>query len=127
MKSQADLGRISRFYNIPTFGFACVTDSAEIDAQCGMEMIWSALVNATAGLNLCHEVGYLNSGLVVSLESLIFADEIISATRSFMEGVVVNEETLALDVIEKVGPEGNSFLKSAPGISIENKDGILIS
>lgn len=92
MKSQVALGQISRFYGIPTFGFACVTDSAEIDAQCGQEMMWSALVNTLAGLNLCHDVGYMNSGLIVS---------------HFVSGIEVNEETLALDVIAKVGPEGN--------------------
>ena len=107
MKSQAALGQISRFYNIPTFGFACVSDSAEVDAQCGMEMMWSALVNALAGLNLCHDVGYMNSGLIVGLESLLLADEIISAVSHFVNGIEVNEDTLALDVIEKVGPEGN--------------------
>ena len=107
MKSQVALGQISRFYGIPTFGFACVTDSATVDAQCGMEMMWSALVNALAGLNLCHDVGYMNSGLIVSLESLLFADEIISAVSHFVNGIEVDEETLALDVIEKVGPEGN--------------------
>jgi trimethylamine--corrinoid protein Co-methyltransferase len=107
MKSQVALGQMSRFYNIPTFGFACVTDSAEIDAQCGMEMMWSALVNASAGLNLCHDVGYMNSGLIVSLESLVLADEVISAVSHFMNGIEVNETSLALDVIEKVGPEGN--------------------
>jgi len=107
MKSQVALGQISRFYGIPTFGFACVTDSADIDAQFGTEVMWSALVNALAGLNLCHDVGYMNSGLIVSLESLLFADEIISAVSHFMNGIEVNEETLALDVIEKVGPLGN--------------------
>jgi len=107
MKSQAALGQISRFYNIPTFGFACVSDSAEVDAQCGMEMMWSALVNALAGLNLCHDVGYMNSGLIVGLESLLLGDEIISAVSHFVNGIEVNEDTLALDVIEKVGPEGN--------------------
>jgi trimethylamine--corrinoid protein Co-methyltransferase len=69
--------------------------------------MWSALVNALAGLNLCHDVGYMNSGLIVSLESLLFADEIISAVSHFVNGIEVDEETLALDVIEKVGPEGN--------------------
>ena len=107
MKSQVALGQISRFYGIPTFGFACVTDSADIDAQFGTEVMWSALINALAGLNLCHDVGYMNSGLIVSLESLLFADEIISAVSHFMNGIEVNEETLALDVIEKVGPLGN--------------------
>ncbi len=107
MKSQAALGQISRFYNIPTFGFACMTDSATVDAQCGLEMMWSALINALAGLNLCHDVGYLNSGLLVGLESILLGEEIISAVSSFMDGIQVNDETLALDLIDKVGSEGN--------------------
>ena len=107
MKTQAALGQISRFYNIPTFGFASVSDSADIDAQCGMEMMWSALTSALARLNLCHDVGYMNSGLIVGLESLLLADEIISAVRNFLNGIEVNEETLAIDIIANVGPQGN--------------------
>ena len=107
MKSQAALGQISRFYNIPTFGFASVSDSTGIDVQCGMEMMWSVLINAQAGLNLCHDVGYLNSGLIFSLESLLLGNEIISATSHFIDGIQVTEETLALDVIDKVGPDGD--------------------
>lgn len=107
MKSQAALGQISRFYDIPTFGFAAISDSATIDVQCGMEMMWSVLINALAGLNLCHDVGYLNSGLIFSLESLLLGDDIIAAVNHFMGGIEVNEETLALEVINKVGPEGN--------------------
>jgi len=107
MKSQAALGQISRFYNLPTFGFAAVSDSPTIDVQCGMEMMWSVLINAMAGLNLCHDVGYLNSGMVFSLESLLLGDDIISAVSHFMEGIQVSEETLALDVIDRVGPEGD--------------------
>ena len=111
MKSQAALGQISRFYNMPTFGFAAVSDSPTIDAQCGMEMMWSVLINALAGLNLCHDVGYLNSGLLFSLESLLLGNEIISAVNHFMNGIEVNEVTLALEVIDKVGPEGNFLME----------------
>ena len=122
MKSQAALGQISRFYNIPTFGFACVTDSVTVDAQCGMEMMWSVLINALAGLNLCHDVGYLNSGLIVSLESILLGNEIISAVSSFIDGIQVNEETLALDVIEKVGP-GGDFLSEKHSLKFLKKEG----
>ena len=122
MKSQAALGQISRFYNIPTFGFACMTDSATVDAQCGMEMMWSALISALAGLNLCHDVGYLNSGLLISLESILLGDEIISAVSSFIDGIQVNEETLALDLINKVGSEGN-FLSEEHTIRFLKQEG----
>jgi len=122
MKSQAALGQISRFYNIPTFGFAAVSDSTTIDVQCGMEMMWSVLVNALAGLNLCHDIGYLNSGLIFSLESLLLGDDIISAVNHFMRGIEVNEETLALDVINRVGPE-NNFLSEESTTKFFKKEG----
>jgi trimethylamine--corrinoid protein Co-methyltransferase len=122
MMSQAALGQISRYYNIPTFGFACVTDSSDIDAQCGMEMMWSALINAMAGLNLCHDCGYMNSGMLFSLESLLLSDEIISAVKFFMEGININEETLAVDLIDKIGPSGN-YLEDEHTLKYFKKDG----
>lgn len=112
MKSQAALGQISRFYDIPTFGFAGCTDASILDAQCGMEMFWATLNAALSGLNLCHDVGYMNSGLLYSLESLLFGDEIISAVKAFMEGIVVDEEALAVDLIDQIGPSGH-FLAEA--------------
>lgn len=122
MQSQAALGQISRFYNIPTFGFACVTDSSDIDVQCGIEMLWSALINALAGLNLCHDCGYLNSGLLFSLESLLLSDEIISAVQFFMDGIDINEETLAVDLIDKIGPSGN-FLSEEHTLKYFKREG----
>jgi trimethylamine--corrinoid protein Co-methyltransferase len=110
MKAQAALGQIGRFYNLPIFGFTGITDSATIDVQCGIEMMWSVLINALAGLNLCHDVGYMNSGLLGSLEAILLGNEIISAVSSFMDGIQINEETLALEVINKVGSDGN-FLR----------------
>ncbi len=111
IKAQAVLGQISRFYNIPTFRFACCTDATAVDVQCGIEMLWSILINALAGLNLCHDIGYLNSGLLFSLESLLLADELISAVNHFMDGIELSEETLATDLINKVGPEGNFLME----------------
>jgi len=122
IKAQAALGQISRFYNIPTFGFACCTDSTAVDVQCGMEMLWSILINALAGLNLCHDIGYLNSGLLFSLEALLLADEIISAVNQFMAGIEVNDDTLAVDLINKVGPEGN-FLSEEHTLRFLRKEG----
>ena len=122
MQSQSALGQISRYYNIPTFGFACVTDSSDIDVQCGMEMMWSALINALAGLNLCHDCGYLNSGMLFSLESLLLSDEIISAVKFFMEGIEIDDETLAVDLIDKIGPSGN-YLEDEHTLNHFKKEG----
>ncbi len=122
MKSQTALGQLSRFYDLPTFGHAGASDSSAVDFQCGMEMMWSILISAQAGLNLCHDVGYLGSGLLFSIGSLLLGDEVISAVSHFMGGIEVHKETLALDVINKVGPEGN-FLSEETTIKFLKQEG----
>ena len=42
-----------------------------------------------------------------SLEMVVMADEMIRWVREFMRGEVVDEETLALDWIDKVGLDGD--------------------
>jgi trimethylamine--corrinoid protein Co-methyltransferase len=42
-----------------------------------------------------------------SLQMLVICDELIEFVRRFMTGMEVNEETLALDVIDEVGPHGH--------------------
>ena len=69
-----------------------------------------ALTAALAGGNLCHDVGYIEAGLTASMDMVVFADEAIAWTKRFMQGIDVSAETMALDVIDKVGP-GGSFLQ----------------
>jgi len=54
-------------------------------------------------------VGYLESGLTGSPELMVLTNEIISMTRRFFEGVHLDDETLAINVIDEVGP-GGEFL-----------------
>jgi trimethylamine--corrinoid protein Co-methyltransferase len=51
----------------------------------------------------------LELGMTFSLEQLVLDNDMISMTKKAMEGVVVNEETMATDAIDKVGI-GNNFL-----------------
>jgi trimethylamine---corrinoid protein Co-methyltransferase len=99
----------ARFYGLPVFGTAAATDSKRLDAQAGMEYAYSLLVAAMAGTNLIHDLGYMDSGITGSLESIILAAEQVRWVRRFMAGIDVTDETLAVDVIDAVGP-GRSFL-----------------
>ena len=74
-----------------------------------MEYANSLLVAALAGTNLIHDVGYLDSGLTGSLESLILGAEQIRWVKRFLAGVEVSDDTWALDAIADVGP-GGQFL-----------------
>jgi trimethylamine--corrinoid protein Co-methyltransferase len=100
------MAEMSRHYGIPVFGTGGASDSKLVDAQAGAEYAGSLLVAALAGTNLIHDVGYLNSGLTGSLESIVLAAEQIRWVRRFVDGIEVSEETLAADVIAEVGPAG---------------------
>jgi trimethylamine--corrinoid protein Co-methyltransferase len=101
------VGQLGKFYKLPTYGTAGCSDSCEIDAQAGMESIYSNMLAALSGTNLVHDNGYLGSGLVGSLEKMLLDDESIGFVKRFMEGIELSEETLALDLIHEVGPGGN--------------------
>jgi len=53
-----------------------------------------------------HDVGFLDCADIGSLESLVMNDEIIAMARRIMRGVEVSDDTLLLDLIDKVGPGG---------------------
>jgi len=100
---------LARFYNLPVWGYAGATDSKVVDTQAGIEATFSIMSAFLARCTLNHDVAYMEYGSTSSMEMLVIADEIISMTRRFLEGVPVNPETLLLDVIGRVRP-GSGFL-----------------
>ncbi len=98
---------MGRFYNLPVWGYAAHSDSKVIDGQAAVDAQFSVLVALMAKTNLNHDVGYLEAGLTHSPEMMVLTNEIISMNRSFTEGVCIDDEALAMDVIREVGPGGN--------------------
>ena len=96
---------LAHWYHLPFFCVAGATDSKVLDAQAGAEMAVSLLVSALNGCNLIHDVGYLESGLCCSIESVVMADEIIGMIKRYRSGFDISDETLALDTIDAVGPQ----------------------
>jgi len=62
-----------------------------------------------SGQNLVHDIGYMEAGLTISPEMILFSDEIIGRMRSFSRGIFLDAESFALDLIDEVGP-GGTFL-----------------
>ena len=101
------VAEIGRFYGLPTWGYAGHSDSSIMDEQAAADAGISVLVALLAGNNLVHDVGYLEAGLTTSPEMIVFTAEMISMMRGFMEGMAIDAESLALDVIHRVGPGGD--------------------
>ncbi len=95
------------YYNLPVWGEAGCSDSNALDGQAAIESSMSILMAAQDGCNLVHDVGYLGQGLIGSPASIVMVAEIISYVKRIMRGFEISDETLALDIIDKVGPGGN--------------------
>jgi trimethylamine--corrinoid protein Co-methyltransferase len=104
MAALCDLGR---YYQLPVFSFGACSDSKLFDEQAALEGALWTMVTALAGGNMSHDVGYIDSGLTSSMEMTVMGDEVIGLVRRFMRGVEVSDETMALDVIDRVGPGGH--------------------
>jgi trimethylamine--corrinoid protein Co-methyltransferase len=69
------------------------------------------MLRAMAGGHIVHDLGYLESGLCGSLAQFVICDEIVAWVKRSLTEVEINDETLALDLIDEVGPDGQ-FLDS---------------
>jgi len=69
----------------------------------------------TGGLSratMLHDIGYMETGMRSSYESLVLADELVSHVRAFMGELRVDADALALDEIHEVGPGGNYLARN---------------
>jgi trimethylamine--corrinoid protein Co-methyltransferase len=66
----------------------------------------TAMLPALSGSNVVYGMGMLEMGMTMSYEQLLIDAEIVKMIRRIMQGIAVNDETLAMDVIKAVGPAG---------------------
>jgi trimethylamine--corrinoid protein Co-methyltransferase len=108
MITQAGLCQIGRcLYDLPTWGFGGCSASKLADEQAVNEAATYIMMAGWMGTNLVHDVGYLEFGLTYSFDLLVLCDEFVGQIRRMMEGIHVDKEHLAVDVIKRVGPGGN--------------------
>jgi len=97
---------MGKYYDLPVFGLGGSTDSKVLDHQAGMEATVSIITALLHGANIVHDVGFMDSGLQGSLQLMVMCNDTIGFVRAMTAGVAVNDETLALDVIDELGPAG---------------------
>ncbi len=104
----AAMAQMAQHYKLPFFGTAGCTDAKFPDAQAAAEVAFSCLASALSGANLIHDAGsWLDHGSLASPGFMVLVNEILSMVNQFMGGMPVNDETLALDIIDRVGPGGH--------------------
>jgi len=100
--------QMAKRYNLPIYASCAITESKRPDIQAGFEKGVSALTVAMSGADYIHlAAGMIDSGNSISYEQFVIDNEIIGMVHRILAGIAVNEDTLAFDVIESVGPGGN--------------------
>ncbi len=105
--NMAAVTELAHFAGLPLWQTGGCTDSKTFDEQAIIEGSMSVFFSALTGGDLCHDVGYTESAMTGSVFQLCAMDEAISYARRITRGIEVNEDTLAVDVIRNVGPNGH--------------------
>jgi trimethylamine--corrinoid protein Co-methyltransferase len=103
------LTQLARSYGLPVYVNVGLSDSKRIDAQSGLERGMSLLLGALAGADTFGHLGILGPDQGASLDQLIVDNEMAGYVKRLRRGFTVDDETLALPVIEAVGI-GGSYL-----------------
>jgi len=102
----AALTELSHYYRLPMFGTAGIVDAEKVDAQAAAEATYQILMTALSGADLVHDIAITEHGTILSQEFMVFCNELIDMVNVSMGGIEINDETLPLDLIERVGPRG---------------------
>jgi len=98
---------VAKYYGFPVSVMGLVTSAKAPGPQACYEKVMSGILPILAGADSVGGAGGLASSLTASLEELVIDDELCKAMLTSLRGVEINDETLALDVIHKVGPGGH--------------------
>jgi trimethylamine--corrinoid protein Co-methyltransferase len=99
--------QIARFYHIPSGAYMGISEAKLVDAQSGLESAVGLVGGTIAGINCITGPGMLGFENCQSFEKLIIDNDICGMALRLLKEISFNDETLALDLINKVGPGGH--------------------
>ena len=99
--------QMAKHYGLPIYINVGLGDSKSPDAQNGLERGMTMLMGALAGGDLLGHMGICGADQGACLEQLIIDNQMIAYIKRIMRSFQVDEETLAVDLIKKVGIGGN--------------------
>jgi len=100
--------QMAKYYGMASRGSGGYTESKIPDAQAGYESMMTLMMAALGGTNFIAASGGLEPGVLsISYEKHVLDNDMIGMVRRIMGGICITDETLAVDIINEVGPGGN--------------------
>jgi len=100
------LNQLAHYYSLPSEMEVSGSLSKLLDTQAGYENAISLITQILTPPDIALGLGALEGSRTTSPEALVIDNEIIDYALRFIQGFEINDETLAVDVIDKVGPGG---------------------
>jgi len=107
MISAAQTQLVRETYGIPTNMMGQITDTFIPDGQSMIERVFNTLLPTLARANLVSGAGQVEHVYAVDPVQLVIDDEIVGMTKRILRGFEINDDTLGLDALARVGPGGN--------------------
>jgi trimethylamine--corrinoid protein Co-methyltransferase len=98
---------LADFYNIPLSMGSFATGAKEPNWQAGLEGSLSTFMASIVMSDMLLGCGFLHGSRIWSYAEMMMDCEIFSIIHKVMQGIVVDDETLALETIANVGPGGH--------------------
>jgi trimethylamine--corrinoid protein Co-methyltransferase len=102
--------QIGHRYGLPVNVYGFSTNAHTLDIQSGYERTLNAVLPALAGADELSGIGEMEAGVSGSYAQMVCDNEIAGSVRRVLRGFMVNEDSLAVDVIDKVMKDTRNFL-----------------
>jgi trimethylamine--corrinoid protein Co-methyltransferase len=103
----AAYAQMARSYNIPSGAYLGISETKTVDAQTGLESAIGLIIGTLANINCITGPGMLGFENCQSFEKLVIDNEICGMALRMKRTTIVDDETIAFDLMKKVGPGGN--------------------
>jgi trimethylamine--corrinoid protein Co-methyltransferase len=102
--------RLAKAYGLPSRGGGADNDALDVSEQSGYESMMAMLITRREKVNfVLHSAGMAASYAAMSYRQFIVGLEMLAMIERYMQGLKIDRETLAVDVIKQVGI-GGEFL-----------------
>lgn len=101
--TSAAYAQMAHFYGFPALVGGFVSTSKEPDQQAAYEKFASAVTPILAGADMIAGIGLIEDCRTLWLEQLVIDSEMAMMISRMAQGIEVTDDSLALDVIHKVG------------------------
>ncbi len=103
--------QIARMLGVQNFTLFPMSGSLVCDQQAGFEKGMQSLLMALSGISFMSGGGGVHNESSSCIEQLVIDNDMYGMASRFLQGIQVNEDTLAIDVIKSMAVGRETFLK----------------